>query len=134
MLQYSTGSRRVTMIVHKNFMAPDRRGNPYITPFKNEHTRKIVISDKERADQIEISEEAMKCFESAKIIDLDKTRLKKEARDIFPIIKELMGSDGDARIIIRLQKIIDLREKIVHGEAPWDNDTVITEIGERLLS
>ena len=121
------------MIVHKNFMASDRRGNPYTASLKNHQARKSATSEKDRTDLIEISEEAMKSYETARILDLDKSRLKKEAEQIIPLIKELMGRDGDLRNIIRLQKIIDMRQKIIHHEPPWEDDTVITEISDRLI-
>jgi hypothetical protein len=122
------------MIVHKNFMAPRRDANPYRGFVRREQSLSGKLLIKSREDQVDISEQAHQVFQRNRIIELERARAKKIAEEYLPIVKELFGRDGDLRTIVRLEKIIETRQRINSGEQAWNNGEALAESTERLIA
>mgnify|MGYP006961739770 CR=1 FL=1 len=126
--------RRSSMIIHKNFMTSQRNMNPYQGFLKHEHKHGARIFVRSRSDQIEISDEAHKLFETRHVIELEKARNMKLAAEYFSAVMDAIGSDGDLRNVIRLEKIALARNRIAAGEMAFEGNEVIGKTAEAVYN
>ncbi|HOO72628.1 MAG TPA: hypothetical protein PK926_12770 [Spirochaetota bacterium] len=122
------------MIIHKNFMSPQRDMNPYRGFLRKENTNSDKLFIRSKADQVEISEEAHKYYERNRVVELEKIRNRKIAREYYPLVRELIGRDGDLRNIIRIEKIKEIQDKTLTNNFLWDDNSILENAAESVIN
>jgi hypothetical protein len=90
--------------------------------------RKIVYP-KDRSDIVEISPEAKMKFNEDNLIRLEKAKILKEAREYSKNLAEIMRfNEADLRKIYRLNKIIDVNNKILSKFYSENEDSVLRRL------
>ncbi|HOW83558.1 MAG TPA: hypothetical protein PK573_13425 [Spirochaetota bacterium] len=122
------------MIIHKNFMTSQRNMNPYQGFLKHEHKHGARVFVRSKSDQIEISDEAQKLFETRHVIELEKARNMKLAGEYLAAVMDGFGRDGDLRNVIRLERIALARNRIAAGELIFEGNEVIGKTAEAVYA
>ena len=123
------------MIIHKNFMTSRRHSNPYTGYLKQElFNAGTMITPRERADQLDISEEARKTYAAQTVITLEHARIKKLVKSYMPMIKTIIGRDGDQRNLIRLAPLRSMKEAFLSGKISWEKKELVTDVAEKIIA
>ena len=93
----------------KIFNFPENYHNSKSTREYYERGTSALKRDRHATDRVEISEEARKRYEAARIIELDKVRTRNTAREYEPIVRKVLATLDDNIIRSRKERISELQ-------------------------
>ncbi|MBP7582775.1 MAG: hypothetical protein KBA61_01995 [Spirochaetes bacterium] len=93
----------------KIYSFPGNYQNSKSTRHFYEHGTSALKRDRNAMDRVEISEEARKRYEAARIIELDKMRSKSIAHKYEPIVREALSAMEHDIIRTRKERIAELQ-------------------------
>jgi hypothetical protein len=88
--------------------------------------------DRHAADTVEISAEARKRYEAARIIELDRKRTRKIAREYEPVVRSILSKEGDDITRARVERIAEL-QRAYSNENTVFSDDILRFIANLLL-
>ena len=93
----------------KIYSFPENYRNPESTRAFYERGTSALKRDRNAMDRVEISEEARKRYEAARIIELDTVRSRNIAREYEPIVREVLSVMEHDIILSRKERIAELQ-------------------------